>query len=93
MESAASGLLAGLNAARLWRGEDPLILPRDTMMGALAGYISSGPNPDFQPMGANFGILPPLSVPIRDKRQRYAALAGRALESLARAIGGDAVER
>lgn len=82
MESAASGLLAGLNAARTVRGEEALILPRDTMMGALAAYISDPGRTAFQPMGANFGLLPPLDVPIRDKRQRYAALAERALDSL-----------
>ena len=81
MESAASGILAGLNAARIVRGEGPLILPRDTMMGALAAHVSD-PNADYQPMGANFGILPTLETHIRDKKQRYAALAQRALTSL-----------
>ena len=87
MESASSGILAGLNAARRWltlhRGEDApeIVLPSTTMMGALAGYISTE-NPHFQPMGANFGILPPLPDPIRDKRARYAALADRALSDL-----------
>ena len=81
MESAASGILAGKNAARMVRGLPPLILPRDTMIGALAGYISDPGVKDFQPMGANFGILPPLAEPIRDKRLRYAALAQRALAS------------
>ena len=83
MESAASGLLAGMNAARLYRGQPLLTLPPETMMGALAGYISGGATADFQPMGANFGILPPLEETIRDKRQRYAALAQRALDRLA----------
>ena len=88
MESASSGILAGLNAAFAWlsehRGEPPreIILPPTTMMGALAGYISAE-NPHFQPMGANFGILPPLPEPVRDKRARYAALAERALTDLA----------
>ena len=83
MESAASGLLAGMNAARLYRGQPLLTLPPETMRGALAGYISGGTTADFQPMGANFGILPPLEETIRDKRQRYAALAQRALDRLA----------
>lgn len=86
MESAASGILAGKNAARMVRGLPPLILPRDTMIGALAGYISDPGVKDFQPMGANFGILPPLAEPIRDKRLRYAALAQRALASLEAAL-------
>lgn len=81
MESAASGLLAGRNAARLALGKEPLVLPRVTMLGALAGYICAE-NPDFQPMGANFGILPPLPETIRDKKQRYAAFAARALDHL-----------
>lgn len=60
MESAGSGVLAGLNAARRLRGQDPLVLPRETMLGALAGYISDPSVKNFQPMGANFGVLPPL---------------------------------
>lgn len=82
MESASSGILAGINAVRFLRGEAPLILPPDTMMGALAAYISDESVKDFQPMGANFGILPPIEPKIRDKKQRYAALAQRALDSL-----------
>lgn len=82
MESAASGLLAGLNAVRQVRGREPLILPRDTMLGALSGHVCDE-NAHYQPMGANFGILPTLDVHIRDKKQRYAALAQRALASLA----------
>ena len=85
MESAAAGILAGLNACRMVRGQEPLILPRDTMMGALAAHVST-PNADYQPMGANFGILPGLETHIRDKKMRYAALAQRALDSLDRVI-------
>ncbi|MBE6757704.1 MAG: methylenetetrahydrofolate--tRNA-(uracil(54)-C(5))-methyltransferase (FADH(2)-oxidizing) TrmFO [Ruminococcaceae bacterium] len=90
MESAASGILAGINAARSVKGEEALILPTDTMIGALAGYIS---NPDnakhFQPMGANFGVIPPLATHIRDKRARYAALSARGLEHLDAVLGGN----
>lgn len=82
MESACSGLLAGKNAVRALRGEKPLILPRETMSGALAHHVSDETVSDFQPMGANFGVLPPLAEPIRDKRARYAALSERALEKL-----------
>ncbi|MBR2319982.1 MAG: methylenetetrahydrofolate--tRNA-(uracil(54)-C(5))-methyltransferase (FADH(2)-oxidizing) TrmFO [Clostridia bacterium] len=85
MESAAAGILAGINACRMVRGQEPFILPRDTMMGALAAHVST-PNADYQPMGANFGILPTLETHIRDKKMRYAALAQRALESLDRAM-------
>lgn len=86
MESAASGLLAGINAARAAQGKAALVLPADTMTGALAGYISNPAVKDFQPMGANFGVLPPLPEKIRDKRLRYAALAERALNSLEQAL-------
>ncbi|MBP5303969.1 MAG: methylenetetrahydrofolate--tRNA-(uracil(54)-C(5))-methyltransferase (FADH(2)-oxidizing) TrmFO [Clostridia bacterium] len=81
MESASSGLLAGLNAVRFLKGAVELHLPRTTMMGALAGFISDK-NEDFQPMGANFGVLPPLEKSIRDKRERYGALSHRALADL-----------
>lgn len=79
MESAASGIVAGINAARLAKGEAPLILPDYTMIGALLGFITDESVKNFQPMGANFGVLPPLEVSIRDKRERYAALSARAL--------------
>ncbi len=82
MESAASGILAGLNLARKLQGKNPLILPAETMMGALSAYISSSGVVDFQPMGANFGILPPLGENIKDKRLRYEALAKRGLACL-----------
>ena len=81
MESAGSGILAGLNAVRTLRGQTPVILPRETMLGALSAHVST-PNENYQPMGANFGILPSLDIHIRDKKQRYAALAQRALEQL-----------
>ncbi len=81
MESAGSGLLAGLNAVRQMRGQAPLVLPADTMLGALQRHVSQ-PNAHYQPMGANFGILPSIEPHIRDKKERYAALAARALESL-----------
>ncbi len=83
MESAASGILAGKNAVRALRGEEPLVLPRETMIGSLIGYISDETVRDFQPMGANFGVIPPLDEHIRDKKQRYAALSQRALDALA----------
>ena len=80
MESASSGLLAGINAAaRVSRGH-PVILPKETMMGALADYIANAQTKDFQPMGANLGILPPLETHIRDKRERAAAYAARSLQ-------------
>lgn len=89
MESAASGIIAGKNAVRLARGQDLLIMPPDTMTGALAGYISDETVRNFQPMGANFGILPPIEPKIKDKKLRYAALSERALCSLERIIHED----
>ena len=82
MESASSGILAGLNAARRLRGENTVILPKTTMMGALSAYISDRSVKNFQPMGANFGVLPPLENKIRDKKERYAALSKRGLSDL-----------
>lgn len=81
-ESAASGILAGINAARFVSGESPLVLPVTTMLGALIGYITDESVKSFQPMGANMGILPPLEKNIRKKDERYAALAERALSAL-----------
>ncbi|MBQ9354073.1 MAG: methylenetetrahydrofolate--tRNA-(uracil(54)-C(5))-methyltransferase (FADH(2)-oxidizing) TrmFO [Clostridia bacterium] len=80
MESASSGIIAGINAVKRLCGEKPLILPEFTMIGALLNYICDETVVDFQPMGANFGIIPPLKNHIRDKRQRYIALADRSLE-------------
>ena len=79
MESASSGILAGVNMARKLRGQPPLLLPRFTMLGALTAYVTQGGAADYQPMGANFGILPPLETHIRDKQERGAALAARSL--------------
>ncbi len=79
MESAASGIVAGINAVKKLKGEEPLILPEFSMIGALLNYICDETVVDFQPMGANFGVLPPLSEHIRDKRERYAALSKRSL--------------
>ena len=82
MESASSGILAGINAARKLHGESSLTLPETTMMGALSRYISDPSVTNFQPMGANFGVLPKLEDKIRDKSERYTALAQRAMNDL-----------
>ena len=82
MESAASGIMAGINAVRRTENKPPFVLNNDTMIGALSEYISDESVTDFQPMGANFGILSPIEPKIRDKRERYMALAKRAVESL-----------
>ena len=80
MESAASGIIAGINALRRAEGKESLVPGENTMIGALSAYISDESVKDFQPMGANFGILPPIEPKIRDKKERYAALAERSLK-------------
>lgn len=90
MGNIATGLLAGWNAARLLNGQTPLELPRETMLGALCWYITHAEMKHFQPMKANFGILPPLEGEFRGKRERGAAHAQRArnvLESFLNSIG------
>ena len=82
VESAASGILAGHNLARRLRGEQPLQLPLDCMLGALVHYISDPSVRDFQPMGANMGILPPWQERVKDKTKRYELIANRGLDSL-----------
>ncbi|HEY9613008.1 FADH(2)-oxidizing methylenetetrahydrofolate--tRNA-(uracil(54)-C(5))-methyltransferase TrmFO [Allocoleopsis sp.] len=78
----AGGWLAGTNAARLVLGLEPVILPAVTMMGALFEFISSASPKHFQPMPPNFGILPPLSVRIKNKQERYGVYRDRALADL-----------
>ena len=89
MESASSGILAAVNLWRKLQGRSPLILPPITMLGALTGYVTGSTGKDFQPMGANFGILPPLDTPIRDKTARYEALAARSLAWYDERIGDE----
>lgn len=78
-ESAACGIVAAENLLRRLRGQTPLSLPIYTMLGALLDHVTNASKTDFQPMGANFGVLPPIEPHIRDKRERYAALSERAL--------------
>ncbi|MEE8389530.1 MAG: FADH(2)-oxidizing methylenetetrahydrofolate--tRNA-(uracil(54)-C(5))-methyltransferase TrmFO [Anaerolineae bacterium] len=80
--SVGSGWLAGVNAARSVLGQEPLVLPPTTMLGALCHYVSHAEPEAFQPMKANFGLMPPLSPPVRNKRQRYQAYAARAMNDL-----------
>ena len=82
MESAAAGIMAGINAARRILGKDTVVLPPENMIGALSRYISDEFVTNFQPMGASFGLLPQLPEKIRDKKERYGALAKRSLEML-----------
>lgn len=81
VESISSGLVAGINASLQYRKEEKKTFPKETVIGALADYIQT-PNKNFQPMNANFGILPPLEEKIRDKQQRYEKMAQRALKSI-----------
>ncbi len=82
VESAASGLVAGINAARLACGKQPFVFPEDTAHGALCHYITHAEGKNFQPMNVNFGLLPPLGQKIRDKKVKNKMIADRALESL-----------
>jgi methylenetetrahydrofolate--tRNA-(uracil-5-)-methyltransferase len=79
VESAATGMLAGINAARAVRGRPPLVLPPETMIGALADYIAHGPADNFQPMNSNLGLLPPLPGKVRPKERRHQLLVDRGL--------------
>lgn len=81
-ESAATGLMAGLNLARLLAGEEPLVPPPLTMLGALYRFLRESDPKHFQPMNANFGLLDELDVPTRDKRRRKELMAERALGAL-----------
>jgi methylenetetrahydrofolate--tRNA-(uracil-5-)-methyltransferase len=81
--STASGCVAGLNAARLVRGADLLAFPPTTMIGALCRYVTTA-QVDFQPMKANFGLLPPLARHVRKKRMRHQAYAERSAQDLER---------
>ena len=79
VESIASGFIAGINAANKILGKDKFVMPKKTVNGALADYISTE-NDKFQPMNANFGILPKLDENIRDKKVKYQKMADRSLE-------------
>ena len=87
VESAASGIIAGINMANKLQGKPEFIMPPETMTGALAAYISDIYNKDnFQPMGSNMGILPELPERIKDKKKKYQMYADRALEKLGELI-------
>ena len=79
--SAASGIVAGINAARLLRGQEPLVFPKETMIGALLDYITSKEG-ELQPMNPVFGLLPPLEKKVKNKKLRKELMAKRALKTL-----------
>ena len=81
-ESSATGLLAGINLARMLNGEEPAMPPTTTMLGALYRYLREADPRHFQPMNANFGLVDELPEPVRDKRLKREMLAGRALAEL-----------
>lgn len=85
VESVSSGLVAGINAHHIASGQNPVIFHEDTMIGSLAKYIVTATG-DFQPMNANFGILPPLPERVRNKQLRKQAYAERALDRIARHV-------
>jgi methylenetetrahydrofolate--tRNA-(uracil-5-)-methyltransferase len=82
----ATGLLAAINLARTLSGQDAWVLPRTSMLGALCHYVTHADPDEFQPMKANFGILPEMDRHIKNKRERYQAYAQRALDDLRASI-------
>lgn len=88
VESAATGILAGRNAARFGREQPLWTLPDTTMLGALAGYVSGYDGKDFQPMNSNWGIVPPLPERVRDKQEKNRLLAERGLAALEQFLAG-----
>ena len=78
VESASSGLVAGINAARLAKGAEPVVFTAECMIGALANHVGNGNTANFQPMNANFGIVSPLAVRVKGgKKARNDAYAAR----------------
>lgn len=82
VESIASGLVAGLNAVRRLKDEPTLVFPKETALGALARHLEGSPSVDFQPMSINYGLLPPLEVRIKAKKEKNAKISERALAKL-----------
>lgn len=82
VESAAAGLLAGLNAARLVLGKELVVFPVETVLGSMANYITTANEKNFQPMNANFGLLPTMEPRVKNKQERYEKLAMRAIDTI-----------
>lgn len=85
VESISSGMVAALNAIKQFKNEDKIIFPKETIIGALSKYISTE-NENFQPMNANFGILPPLPINIKDKKIKYGKLADISIENVTKML-------
>jgi methylenetetrahydrofolate--tRNA-(uracil-5-)-methyltransferase len=86
IESAASGIAAGLNLALKLNSKEQISFPKETMLGALSKYISDESVTNFQPMGSNMGILPELPEKIKDKKLKYSAIAQRGIAELKRLL-------
>jgi len=82
VESAASGMTAGINMAKMLSGENMVSFPKETALGALSKYISDESIKDFQPMNVNFGIITPCDIKIRKKKEKNTYLAERSLKTL-----------
>ncbi|MCH8254328.1 MAG: methylenetetrahydrofolate--tRNA-(uracil(54)-C(5))-methyltransferase (FADH(2)-oxidizing) TrmFO, partial [Gemmatimonadetes bacterium] len=81
-ESLGTGILCGINLGRILGGDDPVLPPEETMLGSLLRYVHGADQKSFQPMNANFGLLPPLPHRVRDKRKKREALASRSLDAM-----------
>ena len=81
-ESLGTGILCGINLGRILGGDDAVLPPEETMLGSLLRYVHGADPKSFQPMNANFGLLPPLPHRVRDKKKRREALASRALDAM-----------
>jgi methylenetetrahydrofolate--tRNA-(uracil-5-)-methyltransferase len=90
-ESSATGLLAGINLARILSGDEPVVPPPTTMLGALYRYMREAEPKHFQPMNANFGLVDDLPVALRDKKRKREMLAERALADMKEWIEANAV--
>jgi methylenetetrahydrofolate--tRNA-(uracil-5-)-methyltransferase len=82
MAAVATGLVAGINAARQARGRSPIVPPEETMIGGLVRYVSRASPIDFKPTNVNFGLLPPLGARVRDRRRRNLLLSERSVLAL-----------
>jgi NAD(FAD)-utilizing enzyme possibly involved in translation len=82
VESASSGLIAGLNAIMKFKGEGPAVFSNRTAIGSLAGYVSDHTVKNFQPMNVNFGIMESLGTKVRDKRLKNAAISQRSIDEI-----------
>ena len=93
VESAASGLIAGVNAALTALEQDTILFPHETALGSMAHYITTADSKHFQPMNANFGLFPPLEKRIRNKKEKNEVIAQRAIDALRSFVESGATKR